>query len=184
MADRVQLDSGEHLIWSGHPEPRAYALKKGWLTFLFGIPFFAFAVFWTTTASSMAGNGLAAYFWLWAIPFLLAGLGMLLSPVWHYMRAGRTSYVLTSRRAVIAISGSFPVRTSVPLEHVSFIDAETRAHKSGNLLFREVARNAHYGHGTGPTKDGFIAIRDVENVERLFRDAIAQLNQSPRRAAE
>ena len=155
------------------------------MTFLFGIPFFAFAVFWTTMASSMAaGDGIAAYFWLWGVPFLLTGVGMLLSPLWHYARAKRTHYVLTSRRAVIATSGLFPVRTSVPVEHVSFIDVEAKADKSGNLMFREVTRMAGYGygHGTGPSKDGFIAIKDVENVERLFRDAIARLKPSPRLA--
>jgi len=184
VAERVQLDPGERLIWSGQPEPRAYAWKKGWLSFLFGIPFFAFAVFWTTMASSFGGEGVAGFFWLWGIPFLLVGLAMLLSPFWYYARAGRTSYVLTNRRAVIATSGPFPVRTSVPLEHVSFIEVESRADKSGNLLFREVMRMAGYGHNMGPTKDGFIAIRDVENVERLFRDALAHLKPPQHRAAE
>jgi hypothetical protein len=178
VIERVQLDPGERLVWSGQPEPRAYAWKKGWMQFLFGIPFFAFAVFWTTMAASVTGNGFAAFFWLWGIPFLLAGLGMLLSPFWHHARARRTTYALTDRRAVITTSGVFPVRTSVPLEHVPFIDVELKADKSGHLLFREVKRAS--GSGTWHTKDGFIAVRDVENLERLFRDAVAR-RSSPRR---
>jgi hypothetical protein len=182
VTDGVQLDPGERLIWSGQPEPRAYAVKRGLLQFLFGIPFFAFAVFWTTTASSVGRNGITAFIWLWGVPFLLAGVAMLLSPFWYYTRARRTRYALTDRRAVMATAGAFPVRTSVPLEHVPFIDVELKADKSGHLLFREVTRPA--ANGTWRTKDGFIAVRDVENLERLFRDAIARLKSPQRRGAQ
>ena len=110
---------------------------------------FTIAVLWTSGVYYAERNNPAGYGWLLGIPF------------------------------VIATSGPFPVRTSIPLEHVSFIAVQSRADKSGNLLFRETLRIGGFGHyNMGPTKDGFIAIRDVENVERLFRDALGRLQSA------
>ena len=177
MINRLPLDSGERLIWAGRPQSASYALKKGALTFLFGIPFFAFAVFWTYTASSGPTQGPIQFFWIWGLPFLAVGLGLVLSPGWYFLRAGRTTYTLTSRRAVIDSSGPFARRLSLPLEQIPFVELQGGAGGVGHVLFREVAvSNRNNGM---PTKDGFIAIPDAEKVDRLLRDSIAKLRSHP-----
>jgi hypothetical protein len=176
MSDRLMLDPGERLIWSGQPQPAPYALKKGGLTGLFGIPFFAFAVFWTSMASSFTSGekGPPRYFWLWGVPFLGVGLGLVLSPLWHFVRAGRTTYTLTSRRAVIDTTGPLARRTSVPLDQIPFVELQPGG--AGHVLFREVATASRHSFSTASTtKDGFIAIAEAERVERLLRETIAKL---------
>ena len=57
--------------------------------FLFGIPFFGFAVFWTTMAEEFSSGDdvLTNIFPLFGIPFLVAGACMLLYPAWAYVDA-------------------------------------------------------------------------------------------------
>ena len=174
MSERLILDAGEHLLWSGRPQPTAYALKKATLTFLFGIPFFAFAVFWTWTALSFSAGREPQYFWLFGVPFLLIGLGLLLSPLWQSAQARATTYTLTTRRAVIDTTGPLARRISVPLEQIPFIELQPGRGRPGHVLFREVAAPYRNAFPT-TTKDGFIAVPDADKVERLLRDAVAKL---------
>src|SRR5215467_11130527 len=81
--DPTLPDRGEKVLWWGKPDPQKYAFRKAWYSFLLGIPFFSFAVFWTYMTSR--GGVFAAF----GIPFLLIGLGMLLSPTWHCPRHAR-----------------------------------------------------------------------------------------------
>ena len=121
MTIESSLDAGERLLWSGRPEPIQYAPRKGWPTFLIGIPFLAFALFWTYMASS--GPGPAALpFALFGIPFIAVGLGLVLSPAWHFLRAKQTTYALTARRTIINIDGVLARRTSLPLSQIPFVE--------------------------------------------------------------
>ena len=105
MIDTRSFGRGEKLIWSGRPSPIAYARRKGTRTFLLGIPFLAFALFWVAKASEAPGG-----FWLFGIPFVLIGCGLVLSPLWFYFRAGRTAYALTSTRAIVEMAPPFARR--------------------------------------------------------------------------
>src|ERR1700754_4439142 len=100
--DPALHDRGQKVLWWARPDPFMYAVKQSWQTFLFGIPFFAFAVFRPYKASV---SGVFAAF---GIPFLAIGLGMVLSPLWYYFRGTRATYALTDRRAVIDIAGFMP----------------------------------------------------------------------------
>jgi hypothetical protein len=170
MIERPNLhDSGERVLWWGQPDPKKYAFRKSWGSFLFGIPFFGFAVFWTYMAS--AGGVFAAF----GVPFLLVGLGMLLSPLWHFVRGTRVTYALTERRAVIDIAGFMPKRISVPLSQIQFVDLRAGADGSGDVYFKEsVSRNSN---GTSISRDGFIAISDAEKAEQLLRNAVDSSNR-------
>jgi len=165
--DPTLYDRGEKVLWWGKPDPRTYAFRKAWYSFLLGIPFFGFAVFWTYMAS--AGGVFAAF----GIPFLLIGLGMLLSPIWHYVRGTRVTYALTDRRAVIDIAGLMPRRISVPLKQVQFIDLRAGADGSGDVYFREaLSTSAMSSRGSFVQRDGFIGVPDVRRVEELLRKAV------------
>jgi hypothetical protein len=158
-------DRGEKVLWWGRPNPPSYAFKKSWQTFLFGIPFLAFAVFWTTMAS--AGGAFAAF----GIPFMAIGLGMVLSPLWYYVRGLRTTYALTDRRAVIDIAGFMPQRISVPLSEIDFIDLRARDSGSGDVYFKEtVSRGSSRNQFV--YRDGFVAIPEARRVEALLRNAV------------
>jgi hypothetical protein len=158
-------DRGEKVLWWAHPEPLMYAFKKSWQTFLFGIPFFAFAIFWTSKAS------VGGTFALFGIPFLAIGLGMVLSPLWHYFRGTRATYALTDRRAVIDIAGFMPRRISVPLSEVEFIDMRARDSGSGDVYFKEtISRGSSRSQFVN--REGFVAVADAKRVESLLRNAV------------
>src|SRR2546428_13712834 len=72
----------------------------------FGVPFSAFSIFWMTMAHSMTSHspmpgGAFNFFPLFGTPFLLVGLGMLTSPLWAYVGAGRIQDAVTNKRPSI-----------------------------------------------------------------------------------
>ncbi len=184
MIEPGPLDPGERLIWSANPDPPRYALRKGTYTFLFGIFFFGFSLFWihgAYTAESRATSQLLFPFWMFGIPFVIAGASMVLSPVWYFFRAMHTTYALTNRRAIMDISGPFPRRTSVPLHQIPFVDVRSAAEGPGHVLFQEAATS--YNNKGMTQRDGFIAIADAARVGQMLRSTIeksasARLNGS------
>jgi len=172
MIDASLIDPGERLIWSGNPYPTRYSIRKGGYPFLFGIFFFGFSLFWihgAYTAESKAANQLGFPFWMFGIPFVIVGAGMVLSPAWYFFRAVKTTYALTDRRAITDVSGPFPRRASVPLTQMPFVDVRASAQGPGTVLFREAL--ASYNKSMLQT-DGFIAIPDAARVGQMIRSAI------------
>jgi hypothetical protein len=167
------LDPGERLIWSGKPGPLRYALNRGIFSFLFGLVFFGFAIFWTINAADQS----SALFVFFGIPLLVFGLGFVLSPIWQFIRGGRSIYALTDRRAVIDISKVFPRRVSVPLSQIRLIEVRRSATGFGDVLFREIASSVSYGNSI--SRDGFIAIAEVDHVDQLLRSVIEKGTAAP-----
>jgi hypothetical protein len=92
--------------------------------------------------------------------------------LWLRQRAYRTSYYLTNRRVVIDTAGPIPRRTSIPLEHLRFIELRSRLLGPSDLIFNETRRFSIDGWGV--RGEGFIAIPEATRVERLVLDAIEQ----------
>src|SRR5258708_8388856 len=71
-----ELESGEHVEWLQMPVPR-YFTPAATVGFLFGIPWTAFAIFWTGGAawgtSKAGGPGVFSAFPLFGLPFILIG---------------------------------------------------------------------------------------------------------------
>src|SRR3982751_2611667 len=98
-----ELVRGERVVWLGRPALLGRA-RSSLGTFLFGIPFFAFAVFWTWGASGGFGNSKGGFGWvayLWGGMFVVVGASMLLSPLWAVWVGRRTLYAVTDRRAIL-----------------------------------------------------------------------------------
>src|SRR5262249_33671508 len=131
------------------------------------------ALFWINGAYSASSNAASPFpfpFWMVGIPFVLVGASMVLSPIWYFWRAGRTTYILTDQRAIIDVSGPFPHRTSVPLSQVPFIETRQSFGGFGDVLFQEPIRTA-YNRGM-MQRDGFVAIAEPDRVEQLLRSAM------------
>jgi len=166
-----QLDAGEHLLWSGAPDPGRLALQA-LPAMLFGVPFTAFAAFWMTMAFRMTGAGShpaspGPFFALFGLPFLLIGLAILTSPLWTYLGAQRTVYAVTEHRALI-ISG-LGTRGVQSFTHADIGDLERfeRADGSGDLYF---AARGYVTRGVARMQRlGFIGIPEVRTVEQLIR---------------
>jgi hypothetical protein len=174
MSEATPTGPGERVLWSGTPEPLRFSLRKSFPGALIGIPFFAFSLFWISMASRAPGGAASPFpfpFWLFGIPFVLVGLGMVLSPVWHYARALRTSYVLTNRRAIVDYPGPFGRRISVPLTQIPFIETRGSFGNYGHVLFQEAVVSS-YNRGGLAQRDGFVAVADPAQPEQLLRAAV------------
>ena len=106
----------EQIRWVGQPTVINLPASISWGIFIFGIPWTAFAVFWTLGAGGFIppfgkGNIDAPrlIFSLFGIPFILVGLWMLSRPFTAKNSlnklAMRTAYVITDKRAIIVDGG-------------------------------------------------------------------------------
>lgn len=184
-AVRAELRQGERLVWAGTPRPWTFA-STAIPIFLFGIVFLGFSVFWTasalfmTRAASSQGHGgpsfMSDFFPLFGIPFMLVGLGMLLSPVGYRIKASRTAYALTDRRALVfegSILGGRTVRSYGP-EQLGTMSRIERSSGAGSLVFEEVQSYVRTDNGPSvrTTRRGFLGIANVREVESLVRETL------------
>ena len=163
-----QLRRGEKSVWTERPAPLARARSR-LMIFLFGIPFFAFAVSWTISA----GQSGDAIFPLFGIPFMVIGAGLLLSPVWSYWEAKNwLIYAITDQR--ILIIRTFPrhkVESFEP-DDITKLERTTKPDGSGNVIFAEEERRGK--NGTYMVPRGFYGVPEAMRVE----DAVMQLRNS------
>jgi hypothetical protein len=159
-----ELRRGEKAIWVERPQPMERAMSRLKI-FLFGIPFFGFAVFWTATASQ-SGDPI---FPLFGIPFLIIGAGLLLSPVWSYVEAKNwLLYAITDQR--LLIMRTFPrhkIESFWP-EDITRLERTTKQDGSGNVIFAEDIRQGKRGTYTVPR--GFYGVPDARRVEEAVLD--------------
>ena len=172
-----QIDGGERLLWSGVPSPGTAALKAV-PACLFGIPFTGFACFWVWgawSATSSGPNTPAPFmlFPLFGVPFVLVGLGVLLSPLWAHLAAQHTVYAVTDKRALI-IHGGKGTRgvRSWSADDIDDITRFERPDGSGSVYFATRTWTAARGR-TRHSRVGFEGIPEVRHVERLIREQLA-----------
>lgn len=173
-----EMQAGERINWMEQPIPGRMA-RMTLPIVLFGIPWTAFALSWTASAAwgtskVEGGPGLFSAFPLFGLPFILIGLGMLSSPYWSRRKAHRSAYVLTDRRAILFSAdwrGSVTVRSFEP-ERLTDLQRKQHADGSGDLVFAQDSRRDSDG-GRHTIDVGFLAIREVKNVEELVK-ALAQ----------
>lgn len=165
-----ELDRDEEVVWMGRPDPRAFARQA--LPFqLFAIPWTAFAVFWIGSAADWKVPDFQneiEFFPLFGLFPLLAGVGMLTSPMWFRRLASRTVYVITERRAIV-FAGKF-ARTAIrswPPRELRGIERKQRSDGTGDLILDHDVRRIE-GTNTAAQEVGFLGVRDVKPVHELL----------------
>jgi hypothetical protein len=174
----VELSGDERVVWSAQPIASHFA-RKGLPSVWFGIPWTAFAIFWTVAAgwgTWKKGNfGWWLLFPAFGLPFILIGFGLLLSPFWMRRRAARTLYALTNRRALIVTlgrRGHVTVRSFEP-ERLMDLQRNQNADNSGDVVFTQDV--GYRGDRAKNVLDvGFLAIHDVKRVEEMVRKLVAE----------
>lgn len=174
-AVQSELDSGEQLIWTARPNPQRVAMRQLPL-FLFGIPFFAFAVTWMGGAFFMTrlvsgaapGLGPTSFFPLFGVPFVLVGLYLLTSPAVAYWKAGKTIYAVTNRRAILIEGGTSRSVQTFERGEIGHIERREHSNGTGDVIFaRERVSGAK---GRSYLREvGFWGIPNAREVERLMR---------------
>lgn len=165
-----ELDRGERLLWTGQPKTLRFVLFSLPLV-IFAIPWTGFSVFWMLGTlyfgQKMDGGILGWIFPLFALPFLLIGLGMLSTPFWISRRMKKTVYAVTNKRAIIFVKGFSTSVKSYDSKNISSINKRVKADGSGDLLFVEdIYVNSN---GRSRTRQvGFWGISEVNKVEDMI----------------
>jgi hypothetical protein len=169
-----ELARGERVLWQARPAPISLVFASG-RTFLFGIPFFAFALFWTWTAThgfegprSSGKPGFGWFGYLWGGMFMVFGAQMLLSPLWAWWVARHTLYAVTDRRALLieVPLGRVTVQ-SFSGERLLAVARRENSSGRGDLIFERVMMRGAKG-STHYRDIGFFGISDARGVERLL----------------
>jgi hypothetical protein len=173
--DAHSLEQGEHLLWQGTPEIEAFCARKSLPPRWVGLSFLALGLICAVYEFLLTKPNPEAVAFI--IIFLVIAGAILYLPLRFRRNARRTRYALTDRRAIIETPGLLlRNRVSVPFAEMRLI--ETNRTSPGDLLFRDYVG----GGGEGPptvTRDGFFAIANVEDVERLLRAEIVKATARP-----
>jgi hypothetical protein len=174
-----ELQSGESLSWTGTADPGRAAL--GALpAAIFGIPFAGFALFWITQAyhatSAMSKSSHNAFtsgfqvFPLFGVPFLLVGVGIILAPLWAFLRGGSTVYAVTNQRVmVIAGTSTRSVKSFTPADILS-VEHRERPDGSGDIVLVTNAMTRGNNNFVSPVK---VALCGVPNVKQVAQQVLA-----------
>ncbi|QYY36591.1 PH domain-containing protein [Ruficoccus sp. ZRK36] len=166
----AELEPREEVLWQEMPTPRFFT-RGSIASFLFGIPWTAFALFWMWGASGMGQGefeGPASYFFLFGLPFVLIGIGMLSSPLWAYWKATRTAYVITGRRAIVFEGGRGITVRSYPPERLQSVYRKQHNDGSGDVIIEVNAWRDSDGDQQSQTL-GFLRIRNAKQAETLLK---------------
>ena len=157
-------------LWAASPDGWALA-RRLWKNALIGIPFTAFAIFWTWTAaggfSDRKGHSAPAFFILWGLMFVGFGLATLLSPLFPAWKARRTYYVLTRDRAIVFEQVWRPEIRSFPRAALGGYERVSRGGRGGDIVFQRTIERR--GRGTRTSEVGFLGLRDFAEAEEAIR---------------
>ena len=180
---RAELNSREHLLWTGHPLVQR-ADTACLLLALFGIPYTVFSVFWVVIALNIATRLSAPtepfshnlYLWmlpLLGVPFILIGVGMISVPYRKRRNTHETVYALTDQRALIMSPnwrGRIMVRSIGP-ELLTARRRMTESDGSGSIIFPKLTTMQRAAGPDGQmyaVNVGFKFIADVREVDALM----------------
>jgi hypothetical protein len=155
-----EMRAGEKTQWVGYPIPKKFAIKEGIPSFVFGIPWTAFVVFW----ESLAIKSGSVFMTLWGVPFIVVGLYLLTSPFWEYLRARRTIYVVSNKRLIILNGLLRPSRRSFAPPDIGSVEVVADHDGVGSIVFARERESDGEG-GWNVKKIGFMAIPHVREVE-------------------
>ncbi len=163
--------SGESVVWSGQPNPTRFAMQRLPI-FIFSIPWTAFAVFWVYAASGFQfppdfSNGGFAFFPLFGVPFVLVGLGLMLSPVYAYINAFKTIYIVTDKSIRILKNGGTKKVEIYTASDIEKIERKEKSDGSGNIIFSHNTSFTSKGN-IQRTPIGLYGIPDVRTVEQYI----------------
>ena len=157
------LDAGENILWQGRPNSKVKFEITHAFSFLFGLAFAGFAVFWMVGASQ-AGGG----FWMFGLIHFFVGLSLSIGPPFYAAwRRKHTWYTLSSKRAFIATEmpalgrrmDIYPLNKDTNL---SFDNGEP-----ATIYFAETHKQTK--NGSRVVKIGFERINDGKTVYSMIR---------------
>jgi len=178
-----ELETGESLLWAGIPK-QGPALRDSDLTVIpFSLLFGGFAFYWEW---SVYQSG-PVLFRLWGIPFVLAGLYVMVGRFFvDSEQRSKTAYGLSDRRIVI-VSGILARNvTSLALDQLPEIHVSEKPDRSGTINFGPVVQDitvrqgylgARMAYRRVPASSCFDMIPEMRDVLDRIRQAQRKLEK-------
>ena len=181
-----ELQSGESLYWTGTADPVRASLSA-LPAAIFGIPFAGFALFWVTQAyhatsmmsKSDHNNSFVSgfrVFPLFGLPFLFVGLGIVLAPLWAFLKSGSTVYAVTNQRVMVITGGSTRSVKSITPADILSIDHRERPDGSGDIVILTTGIIRTNNNLVSPVK---VVLFGVQNVKQVAQQVMTLHAQRP-----
>jgi hypothetical protein len=177
-----ELSKGERLIWCGQPSRRIVVIRSLIYTAIGAIVALSALVFALVNMmgrGAHVGNALMGGF-----IGVMVGIPLMLTPLWRLWKAGRTCYVLTSRRCIVwrcEWYGGVTMDNYSPAQLTNMFrrDMWLFGNGGGDVVFRTltIITTTHYRRGGTSTSMqtylyGFLAVENVRDIERLVRETL------------
>jgi Bacterial PH domain len=171
-----ELEAGEFIKWIEQPLPRFLRLQS-LAHFFFGIPWTVFGIVWIYgTATKLKIKGfpeetmqfVGCLLALIGVPLFLIGLWLLTTPLREWLKAFRTVYLITDRRAISIESGWFPTISNYTPAQLRDLYCKERGDGTGDVVI--TTRLRRDSEGDSWTEEiGFMNVRNPREVERLLQ---------------
>jgi hypothetical protein len=173
------LLKGEKIVWWGQPAQGLLFSSRDWLMVPFSLLFAGFAVFWESSVLNVTNSPIIMK--LWGVPFLLAGLylvvGRFLVDAWA--RRGIT-YAVTDKRILIRRSAPFAKFTALTFDQLPSVNLVERGGDRGTIRFGQEQPLWGYGGYSGwwsPAFDPTPQFIAIEDARRVFAHIQTQLTK-------
>ncbi len=175
----AKLPEGEHLVWQGSPDAKAFARSVLHSRKILG--YFAIVAGWKFTTAIYDGGTIAQG--LVSASFLILGALLVSVLIWWYARAIRktTIYTITNKRVVMRFGVALPVTFNYPFAKITKADVKELHDGNGNIAIglaehSQVSWPILWPH-TRPWRvakpePSMRAIRNVEHVASLLSEQL------------
>jgi uncharacterized membrane protein YdbT with pleckstrin-like domain len=181
------LNSDERILWTGKPVKKAFVLPALG-SFPFGLFFIGFFIFFFWGSAFAAAP---APFIIFALVFVLIGLGIAVGPLlWQLLRYRNTEYVITDKR-IITQTGAIGLDTRfVDFDKIQeiyvkigvfdrlFGTGSVYAMTAGNVGFGPAMGSYSYGFGNAYLfRPSLAALKEPYRVQQLLQKAVETRKQ-------
>jgi len=112
---------------------------------------------------------------LFGIPFLIVGLGIVLAPLWAFLKGGNTVYAVTNQRVMIISGGSTRTVKSITPADILSIDHRERPDGSGDIVIQTTG-TIRTNNSVSQVK---VALFGIPNVKQVAQQVLTLHTQRP-----
>jgi hypothetical protein len=113
---------------------------------------------------------------LFGLPFLLVGLGIVLAPLWAFLKAGSTVYAVTNQRVMIITGSSNRAVKSFTPADILGVEHRERPDGSGDIL---ILTNGITRRNNNLPSAVSVSLCGVPDVKQVAQQVLALHNQRP-----
>lgn len=178
----AELEPGERVLYAAQPDWRAEWGKLlviglfglGWMSICGPMAMFTWAEalgFPVTKPGNGMGQGMSIFFSLFMIPFVLVGLGMLVTPFLGIRKSRNTVHAVTDARVINVYGGKDAGAESYKLSAINFVKRHDRKGGTGSLSIGYGVEKDSDGDARPLTLD-WSGIPDAKRAEIIIREQV------------